>query len=289
MSVETTQTLLRLLDTERRFAASAWLACLYLWINDGETATRIAFDLMKGFINGQWEGMAPATDEEIVDAWLSAAQVCLVNANEQTLTIVVGTANAALERARRSGDVVRAARIGALELLARAETAEDVPSLAKQREDDFSEASRVGDGFALGMRALALGRWHVGVGGLTLARNSDSATVARQALQHLKAARGLFKNQGMDPWTLFTVVQETKAYADLNEDDLAQACIDEAEVGLDRFPVFTSYVLEAVGQIRTLYGDSQAVESFRAAVQAAEESGLFARRERLWRYVQPTD
>jgi SIR2-like domain len=288
-SVETVQSLLRVLDSEVGFAASSWLACLWLWLNDGVAATRTAFGLMKGFVDGQWEGPAPRTDEEAVDAWVSAGQVCLVNTHQQTVSLVVGTAGAALERARSSGDVVRTARVAALELLALAETAEDVPSLAEQHQTEFAEATRVGDSFALGMRSLALGRWHVGAGGLALGQTINPATIAQRALTHLQQAITLFQRQGMDPWVLFSLVQQAKAHADLRQFDEAQACIDSGVKGLGRFPVWTSHIYEAVGQVRALHGDPQATESFRAAVQAAEESGLLARRETLLRYVRPTE
>jgi hypothetical protein len=146
-------------------------------------------------------------------------------------------------------------------------------------------AVRVGDGFALGMRALALGRWHVGRGGLARACMTDSETAARKALVYLNEALAYFRNQGMDPWVLFTLVQQTKAYADPNQFDEAQACIDIVADGLKRFPILASYVHEVVGQVRTMWGDEKATESFQAALDAAEESGLLFRREMLMQYL----
>lgn len=288
-SVETTQSLLRLLDSELGFAAASWLASLWLWLNNGQQATGMAVGLLKGFLDGHWEGQQPRTDEEAVDAWLSAAQVLILNSSAQTISLVVGTAGAALDRAKRSGDVVRTARVAALRGLALAETSEDVPDLLAQHEADFGDAARIGDGFALGMRALALGRWFVGVGGLAKASVTDSATVAERSLALLTEAVMYFRNQGLDPWELFALVQQTKAHADLHQFDDAQACINAAAEGLVRFPILACHVYEVVGQLRTMWGDASAVESFQAAVEAAEKSGLYARRETLVRYVNRTE
>lgn len=138
------------------------------------------------------------------------------------------------------------------------------------------------------MRALALARWHVGPGGLALARATDSETVAQSALAYLKEALGYFRNQGMDPWVLFALVQQAKAHADLHQFDEAQACIDVVVDGLERFPILASHAYEAVGQVRTMRGDEKAVESFKAAVDAAEESGLLYWRETLMQNMSRT-
>ena len=288
-SLETAQSLLRLSDSELGFAASTWLACLWLWLDKGQQAMATAAGLLKGYLDGKWEGAQPRTDEEAVDAWLSAAQVFILNSNEVTIKLIWETAVAALDHARRSGDVVRTARVAALQCLALAETDQDLPALLSQYETEFGDAVRVGDGFALGMRALALGRWHVGVGGLALASTSGSAVVAQWALDLLTEAAGYFENQGMDPWALYVLVQQAKALADLHRFDDAQNCINAAAEGLDRFPILASHLHEAVGQIRSMLGDENAMDSFLAALEAAEESGLLARREILMRYVDRTE
>jgi hypothetical protein len=285
-SVETAQSLLRLLDSELGFAAVSWLACLWLWMNEGQRATGIALRLLKGLMDGRWDGAQPRTDEEIVDAWLSAAQVCLLNSHPETNSFAVSTAGAALDRSKRSGDVVRAARVAAVKSLALAETSEDVPALLEHHKDEFADAQRVGDGFALGMRSLALGRWCVGPGGLATARATGPEPVAQRALAHLGEALGHFCNQGMDPWGLFALVQRAKAHADLHQFDEGQDCINIVGEGLKRFPILASHLYEAVGQARTMWGDPNAVESFQAAVDAAEESGLLARREWLMQLMQ---
>jgi hypothetical protein len=270
------------------FAAASWLACIWLWLNEGRQATATAVGLLKGFRDGKWEGAQPQTDEEAVDAWQSAAQVFILNSHTDTISVVVATADAALERAKRSGDVVRTARVAALKCLALAETNEDVPVILEKYEEEFDEAVRVGDGFALGMRALAHGRWLVGVGGIELARTTDSATVAQRSLRLLTEAVTCFRNQGMDPWELFAFVQLTKAHADLLQFDNAQGYVNSAVGGLKRFPILASHVYEALGQIQTMLGSADAPSSFQAALEAAEESGLLARRETLVRYLSQT-
>jgi hypothetical protein len=220
-SVETVQSLGRILNSELGFAASSWLPILWLWRSNGDTATQLATALMAGFVDGVWKGSAPRTDEEAVDAWISAAQVFIVNANEERIRCVLDTADDALERARRSGDVVRVARAIAMTLLALTDTTADVPSEAAQYGSEFAEAERVGDGFALGMRSLALGRWHVGPAGLALGRVTDSEVVAKRALEHLQHAVSVFQRQGMDPWVMYAVVQQVKAHADLLQFDEA--------------------------------------------------------------------
>lgn len=286
-SVETVQSLLRVReDAQVGFVALGWLACVWLWLDQGQQATAIAVSLLVGLVEGQWSHAAPSSDEDAVDAWLAATQVCLVNLHQTTLSLAVDTAPTVLERARHCGDAVRAARVVALYLLALAETSENVPALVEQYRTEFDEAQRVGDGFALGLRALALGRWHVGAGGVALTQTSDPATVARQALTHLDEAARWFEKQGMDPWQLFLMVQRAKAYGDLRDWDSAQACIDAAVAGMGRFPVFASFVYEAIGQLRLMYGDPSAVDSFMAARQAAEDSGLRARAESLGRYFE---
>ena len=95
-SVEAVQSLHRILDSEVGFAAASWLACGLLWLNEGAEAMNRALLLLKGFLDGRWEGPTPRNDEEAVDAWLSAAQICLVNTHEQTLRLIIGTVEAAL-------------------------------------------------------------------------------------------------------------------------------------------------------------------------------------------------
>jgi tetratricopeptide (TPR) repeat protein len=290
-SVEAPQSLARLLQTDAGFAASSWLACLWLWLNKGSSATGLAVPMMDGLASNQWKGPAPRSHEEAVDAWLSAVQVMVVNAHPVLLGLVADTVQAALARARDCGDVVRTARVASLNLLAMAETTQDLPALSEQHREDFAEAARVGDRFASGMRSLALGRWHVGAGGLALGQGTDPVAVARRGLDYLRQAVASFEQQGLDPWALFALIQQAKAHADLRQFDEAQACLDQVAPGLRRFPVFTSHTLEAMGQIRAMYDSAQAQaeaqKSFRAAVQAAEQSGLLARREQLLRYVRP--
>ncbi|MCX6543103.1 MAG: SIR2 family protein [Acidobacteria bacterium] len=284
-SVETTQSLLRLHGSEAGFAAASWLACLWLWLNDGHQASVIAITLLRGILEGKWEGLQPRSDEELADAWLAAAQVCVLNANERMVSIGVATAQRALDGARRSGDVVRAARVVAVHALLLSATSEDVPGLLTADDAEFADAVRVGDGFALGMRELAIGRWHVGVGGLAIAREASGESVAQVAIAHLEQAILHFRNQGMDPWVLFSLIQLAKAHMDLRQFDQAQAFVDQVAEGLERFPVLATHLHEAIGQGRMMWGDVNALESFQSALDTAEESGLFARRETLAHYL----
>jgi hypothetical protein len=177
---------------------------------------------------------------------------------------------------------VRTARVVALFLLALAETNEDVPALVTQYEPEINDVRRVGDGFALGFLALALGRWHTGPGGLALAQKiNDLQTIAQRALQYLETANLHFRNQGMDPWLLFAVVQKAKALSDLREFDAARGVFDRASPWLIRFPVFVSHMQEAAGQIQFATRDPEASVSFQKAIAAAEQSGLHLRRDVL--------
>jgi hypothetical protein len=134
------------------------------------------------------------------------------------------------------------------------------------------------------MRALALGRWYVGVGGLAL----EGTTGAQQSLVLLQEALKHFRTQGMDPWEVFALVQVTKAYADLHQFDQAQACVDACTQGLERFPILASHLHETVGQVQTMLGHTSATENFEAAVAAAGQVGLLARRETLLQYLGST-
>jgi hypothetical protein len=131
-SLETVQSLLRLQETGCASRAMGWMPCLYLWLNNGEVATQISAQIMRGFLTGEWGSLTPQSDEYAVDAWLAAAQVCFVNSHKSTNDVVSATFAEALARAKRSGDVVRTARVVALFLLAKAETSDDVPSLATE-------------------------------------------------------------------------------------------------------------------------------------------------------------
>lgn len=284
-SVETAQSLMRLLDSALGFAAGSWLACLWLWLNHGEDATRMAAGLLRGFVDGQWVGPGPRSDEEAVDAWLAGAQVFIVNGGEETINAVLYTEPAALKRARQCGDVVRAARVVALAGLALAEAGGDAPAFLADFEVELAEAARVGDRVALGMRALALGRWHASAGGIELAGQVGNAEVAERALSFLGEAMDHLGDQGMDPWMLYALVQLSKAYADLRQIDEAETCLNEVNEGLSRFPVLASHFFEAVGQVQMMLGDAGAEGSFARAIEAADESGLDQRREGLVRYL----
>lgn len=286
ISVETTQSLLRVRDTASGFAASAWLAVLWLWHNQGEAATQLAVSLMNAFVGTQLAPPLPRSEEDLLDGWIAASQVFAVNIHEQPLQTVIQSADAALNRAIGAGDVVRAARVAALESLAYAETSEDLPALADRRTAIFAEAERVGDGLSLGMRALALGRWHVGAGGLALAQTAGSEHVAKVALGFLLEAASLFENQGMDAWRLYASIQTMKALADLHRFDECQELTNSVMREVERFPIFASHAFEAVAQIQLMIGDADTMPNISRAVQAAEHSGLHWRRETVLRFAE---
>ncbi|HTS34617.1 MAG TPA: SIR2 family protein [Candidatus Solibacter sp.] len=286
-SVETTQSLLRICDTELGFAAASWLACMYLWMNQGAQAMAVAGSILRGFLDSKWEPRSPRCKEEVVDAWCSAAQAIFLNTHVDPFEAVIATFPASLASARESGDVVRTARVAALYLLPLSETSNDVPALAGKYSADFAEAARVGDGVSLGFRALALGRWHVGVGGLALGKQTgDREKVANQALQHLQAAIGYFNKQGMDPWSYYVLLQAAKALADLNRWDEAQESVNTVKEGLNRFPILASHLYETAGQLQAMFRNPEAEQSFRDAIQSAQESGLGARAETLTKNLE---
>lgn len=280
-SVETIQSLLRIVRSDLGFAASAWLSSLYLWLNMGSEALKLADSLMCGLIVGKWEGIAPRNDEEVADAWISAAQVYVMDEGEHLPKLLEGSLKPALERARAAGDVVRSARIAALYLLGLWRTSEDVPAFAEGYRSEFEQAERVGDGFALGMRSLALGRWYVGPAGLALAARSSGNTIALQAIEHLQTAVSFLHRQGMDPWVLYARVQIAKALGDLHRFDQARDFFEEMTPGFERFPILCAHAHEAVWQLLRMEGRADSVQSLKIAIDAAESSGLSGKHDML--------
>jgi len=281
-SMESEQSLMRLKDTKYQFAGTAWIGCLSLWWNRGDLATQIADWILVAFHDDNWRGLAPRTDEEAVDAWLSASLVFILNTHKSTIQTVIETFPTALQRARRSGDAVRTARAIALYLVACAEMPKEVPEIATKFDSEFGDACRVGDGFALGFRKLALGRWYVGPGGIALAqRTGERQAIAEQALAHINEAASVFQKQGLDPWALFTALQRAKALMDLSLFDELQLCMDNLRNDVDRFPIFASHLYETAWQIQRVHGNPEAEENYRKAVQFAGGSGLALRKELL--------
>ena len=272
-SEETGQSLMRLQDTEYGFAARNWLGCFFLWMGMGEAATQSGARVLLGFAEGDWRGPGPGSDEEAVDAWLAASQIFILNTHSKTMWLVAKTFPDALGRARRSGDVVRAARVAALYLLACAERVEDVPAISREWDSVFDDARRVGDGFAAGFRALAMGRWHVGGGGLALAKGEGPAVAAR-AMAYLEEATRWFERQGMDPWRVFTGIQRTKALMDLGRYEELDPAVSALEKELDRFPILASHLYEAVCQMERAFKKADAEVWCRRALECAKESGL---------------
>src|SRR6185369_2019268 len=94
-----------------------------------------------------------------------------------------------------------------------------------------------------------------GPGGMALARQANNlAQVAQRALEYLNTASVQFRNQGMDPWCLFTEVQRAKALTDLQDLDAVEEVFKRLLPELDRFEIMASYFLETVGQIQLATG-----------------------------------
>ena len=264
-SVEVTQSLFRILDSDAGFIARAWLAPLYLWLGRGEEATAFAETIINGFIDGGWDGPQPRSDEEVVDAWMCAAQVLVFDADNHTVIALHGTAPKPIELAGATGDVVREARVAALHLLALSETHEDLAVLAGSYDAVFEHVRRVNDGAAIGLRSLALGRWHVRGGR------------AQQALDDLGKAWSAFRPLGMDPWIVYLRIQQLDALAQLGRLDEVNAGLGQLAPEMDRFPVLRSFFHWAVAQMQGAAGDGDAGATYRTAVDDAFASGLHHR------------
>ena len=287
-SAEVPQSLYRLLGTDLQFIASAWIAIVMLWLGDGERATQFAYSLIQGFEaeRCQWDCGSPRSDEEIVDAWISAAQVLTVHDGLHIRTITV-TAPFALKVAQRCGDVVRAARVAALTCLAHAPNlGANVPEICAGFQQLFTDAERVGDRVAIAFRDLSLGRWYVGPNGLALAQQTGIHYTAWEAVHTLRSAKRNFASQGMDPWILFSNVQLAKAYADLRYFDAVIQIVDALHNDCERFPIFTSHAMEMVSQVKAMTGDPDgAREAFNDSITAAREAGLVSRMNRLIQHL----
>jgi hypothetical protein len=277
--VETVQSLLRIQHSEAGFLARAWLAPMYLWSGWGEPATASAAAIIQGLVQGRWDGPQPRSDDEVVDAWACAAQVFVFNSSADTIRAVAATVPAAIDRARATGDVVREARVAALHLLVLAETDADVAALAQSYEPVFTSGYRVGDPVAFGFRALALARWLV-VASFPAAA-SGRPEQADDALALLEQAGSNFAALGMDPWHLFVEIHRFEAMAVLGRVDEVNEIINSIPPHLDRFPVLASFFFEAVALCQQLAGDADAATNLDHAIEAALESGLRERHQRL--------
>jgi hypothetical protein len=264
-SVETRESLRRILDSDAGFAARAWLAPLQLWLNDGANANALAMEILNGFVADHWDGPQPRGAEDVVDAWICAAQVWVFDADNQTVIVLDGTAPKAIELARTAGDLVRAARVAALHLLAVAETAADLTARAASYDPVFAHVARVDDGMAFGLRSLALGRWHVRAGR------------GQEALDCLGSAWSFFRALGMDPWIRYLRIQQLDALAQLGRLDDADIGVKQLSPEIERFPALLSFFLWAVAQMQASAGNSDAGATYRSAVDAALASGLYHR------------
>lgn len=273
-NVETAQSLMRLQLSELQFSAKTWLMCHQLWLGRGDVAMQRASEILAGLAKGFPPDDAPRKEEDIIDAWIVVAQACLIDEGQQTLQLVLDFSPTMVAKAQACGDAVRAARVAALGMLASCRRTDDVRDEFIAQDPIFAQAERVFDGFALGMRHLALGRWLVGAGGISLSKTQRQAPVARGALRYLGEAVKFFSLQGMDPWVLYATIQIIKACGDLHDFDAAQAHADEAAKLLERFPIFEAHFREAQFQLLAPSGVQQGVPALEEAVEAAQAHGL---------------
>jgi len=265
-SVESMQSLMRIRESELAFEASSWLIIASLWHDRSSDAFGVALSMAEE---------TPPSHEAAVDSWLAIAQLAIVQSATATLQAVLDTFELTYANVIHSGDAARLARVAAMWLFLLAETSNDVPQQATEFDDEFREAARLGDGFALGLRALAIGRWHTGAG-----------LAPEQALASIDEAMTWLDRQGMDPWFLFALLQRSKALADLGRFDEVTETMNAARRMLDRFPVLASHFFEVDGQLRMMTGDESARDSFLTAIDAATDSGFEERAARLQQYLQ---
>jgi len=264
-SVESMQSLMRIMKGDLAFEARTWLIVALLWHDRSSDAFGVAASMAN----------ETPSHEAAADSWLAIAQLAIVHSTEAILQSVLDTFEMTYANVIRSGDAARLARVAAIRLFLLAETTHDVPRLAAEFDDEFREAARLGDGFALGIRALAIGRWHTGAG-----------RVPEQALAAIDEAMMWLNRQGMDPWFLYALLQRAKALADLQQFDGVTKTMNAALGMLDRFPVLASHYYEVDGLLRMMLGDESARDSFLTAIDAATNSGFVERASRLQRYLQ---
>lgn len=88
-----------------------WMPCLYLCLNDGQSAMALAAAVIRGFETEQWESCTGTGRTGCRCLAFRRAQVCLVNTHRHTIEAVARSFRSALHRAKRSRDVVRTARV----------------------------------------------------------------------------------------------------------------------------------------------------------------------------------
>jgi hypothetical protein len=270
-SVESVQSLLpRIDDSELGFRARTWLGPVHLWLGRGEDATALAKWILRGFYDDAWDGPQPRSDEEVVDAWTSAALVLVLNSHRKTIEALEACVGDALGRAEASGDAVREARATAARLLVLSATDADLPAIAAAYEPVFVRARRVNDHRALGFRALALGRSF-----MQLEHGPQTA------LALLNEAGAHFAALGMDPWLLYARIQVMRAYAALERFDLVDRQHEELLMGLQRFPVLQTFWFEARAEMLAWIGDERALATLATAADCAQEAGLGYRFDHL--------
>jgi hypothetical protein len=241
---------------------------------------------MRGLRGRDWPGCGPRSEEEVVDASIAAAQILIVSGDVVDINNFDQGAREAMNAAQHCGDVVRQARIAALHLLARAGAGGDVAPLDDWYRTTFAKAVRVGDGFARGVRSLALGRWLVGGARVQRPYSENPTTTAQAAAEHLQQAWRTLEMQGLEGWLLFTIIQTIKAHADLQQFDECERLAEHVNALLGRFPIFGSHAFEMSSQLLAMRGDRVgAADMLHAAIERAAESGLPVRLQHLMKQI----
>lgn len=287
-SVESLQSLLRLAGTPYEYQASIWASCAMLWNGDGATAISSARALVAALVSKD----STEKPEDLVDSWLAAAQIAFITLDAGLFEGCITNVGIARKCAGLSGDVVRAARVGAIELLLHSVTTNgvDVEELAQQRSEELAEARRVGDRLTLGFRQLAFGRWLTGAGRRSAILPDNAVEIANKALRELGDARETLRSLNLDPWVCVADLQAVKALGDLCAADQnpehRDALVDETQIlingilnsgAADRFRILEPQIWEVAGQIGRQFGAAGAADFFRRAVMTAERTGQLNR------------
>jgi len=287
-SVESLQSLLRLAGTPYEYQASIWASCAMLWNGDGATAISSARALVAALVSKD----STEKPEDLVDSWLAAAQIAFITLYAGLFEGCITNVGIARKCAGLSGDVVRAARVGAIELLLHSVTTNgvDVEELAQQRSEELAEARRVGDRLTLGFRQLAFGRWLTGAGRRSAILPDNAVEIANKALRELGDARETLRSLNLDPWVCVADLQAVKALGDLCAADQnpehRDALVDETQTlingilnsgAADRFRILEPQIWEVAGQIGRQFGAAGAADFFRRAVMTAERTGQLNR------------
>ena len=231
--------------------------------------------------------------EDLVDSWLAAARIAFITLDAGLFEGCITNVGIARKCAGLSGDVVRAARVGAVELLLHSVTTNgvDVEELAQQRSSRAGRGTVASAVTTLGFRQLAFGRRLTGAGRHSAILPDNAVGVpANKALRELGDARETLRSLNLDPWVCVADLQAVKALGDLCAADQnpehRDALVDETQIlingilnsgAADRFRILEPQIWEVAGQIGRQFGAAGAADFFRRAVMTAERTGQLNR------------